>query len=169
MFKITTILIFSVLVFSCASRREDDSKVAMDDNPSYFNHSPQVVEPLPEPRLIIEFELTDTLLNDNVRILHNNDNPIKVLSLDSDTLTFYECLSQIQYPEYWMHLGIQGNSFYGLEIDENGILQTINPLRTLDDNDLLMVEVEKNIKSIHFISQTFYSRNLLLRVKLILD
>jgi hypothetical protein len=168
MLKITSILLFSILVFSCAASRKDDNRVNPDDYPCFNHISPQVREEPREPHLIIEFDLTDTLLNEKIKILPNNINPIMVMATNEDTLTFFDCLNQIEYPEYWKDLGIQGNSYYGLEIDENGALIAINPLRTLDKNDLLLLEVERVIKSIRFIGPRFYSRNLLFRVKLML-
>ena len=163
--QFTIFILLSIIAFSCASTRKDDSKVNMDDYPCFYNDRVENEERRIY-KYIMSYSLTDTLLKEKGEVVLNPNHPINVVPFERDTSTLYTCMTKIEYPDLWKEMQHQGSCYYGIKIDENGIIQTIESLKTISANDLILPQIERHLLHLKFVEEKYFGRNFLFLVKL---
>jgi hypothetical protein len=128
--KTSTLILMMLLLFACSAVK----KVPPNEESGH----PYCLGPIKEfpseeiRRYLVMIDLSDTatrcflpLHSNSLFVAHSKDS-IKALNM---------YLQNIEYPKLWKELGIQGSSFYRIHIDEQGIIQSIDPLRTIEKKD----------------------------------
>jgi hypothetical protein len=76
---------------------------------------------------------------------------------------------KIEYPKIWKEIGNQGHCFYGLNVDDKGTIQSIEPIRTISENDPILPQLERYFLGLRFLQGNYFGREYILHIQLRID
>jgi hypothetical protein len=163
MIKIIGVLLFSVFaLFACG---------VVEKEPTYSERYPyycgnQEEHPIEKKYYRVIYELSDTLNKRNLPLHHDST----LVAHPTDSIkALGNYIRKIEFPDMWKEMDIQGASYYGIKVDEVGEIQTIEPLRVIYKNDLILPQLERYLLHLKFIEERYFNQVFILRILLRID
>lgn len=155
-------IIFSLFIVVLLSACGIINDPVVEENRSNYPGKQQKLR-LEEKDYEISYELNDSLNDRNLPLY--NDSPLVMNQTDSIS-SLLSCIQQIEFPEFWKEMGIQGRSYYGIHVNAQGEIHTITSLRVLAKNDLLLKQIEEYLLHLKFLESRYFNQMYTFKIKI---